>query len=123
MSYCLITLKKYGELIRGELDSKDLLSGLFRIKAEESHLIIPIKRELTKKELSALSKIDLTIEQTFSDTLIPTKFTPKSHLDVLQELFTEKEMELTPRSFDTIGDIVVIEVPEELQKLPINAGE
>ncbi len=114
MPHCLITLKKYGELIREELDRRDLLNGLFRIKAEETHLILPVNRELTKKELTSLSKIDSTIEQSFSDTLLPTKFTPKSHLDVLQEFFSEKEMELTPRSFDTIGDIVVIEVPEEL---------
>ncbi len=114
MSYCLITLKKYGELIRRELDRRNLLNGSFRIKAEEKHLILPINRELTKKELSTLSKIDLTIEQSFSDTLLPTKFLPKSHLDVLQECFSEKELDLTPRSFDTIGDIVVIEIPEEL---------
>ncbi|MHA1531785.1 MAG: class I SAM-dependent methyltransferase [Candidatus Heimdallarchaeota archaeon] len=114
MSYCLITLKKFGEFIREEIDSKDLLSASFRIKVEDKYLIIPIERELTKDELSVLSKTDSAIKQSFRDDLEPSKFIPKSHFDVLQPLFSEKEMELTPRSFDTIGDIIVIEIPEEL---------
>lgn len=114
MSYCLITLKKHGEFVREEIDSKDLLNASFRIKVEDKHLIIPIKRKLTKNELSVLSKIGLTINQSFRDDLEPSKSIPNSHLDVLQDLFTEKELELTPRSFDTIGDIVVIEIPGEL---------
>ncbi|MHA1440538.1 MAG: hypothetical protein ACTSPK_01580, partial [Candidatus Heimdallarchaeota archaeon] len=48
---------------------------------------------------------------------------PKSHIEVLAEEFSDKELEIAPRSFDTIGDIVIIEIPEELHDKRIKIGQ
>lgn len=122
MSYCLKTMKKFGEEIREKIDSKNLLNSSFRIQIEDNCLIIPISRELTTKELEEFSLIDSTIKQQMRDDIVKSKLKPKSHLEVLQKIFSDEELALTPRSFDTIGDIVIIEIPEELSAKKMDIG-
>ena len=123
MSYCLKTRKQSGELIREQVDSLGLLNTSYRITIEDNSIIIPISRELSEEELQSFVSIDSTITQDFREDIIRSKSIPKSHLEVLQDLFTEEELAITPRSFDTIGDIVVIEIPEELEAKQQLIGE
>ena len=114
MSICLITKKELGEIVRELVIELDLLNNVYRIKKENSSLIIPITRELSIDELKRFQKLDIDIEIKEMTNLEEMVSKPKSHFEVLETQFSEEELALTPRSFDTIGDIVVIEIPDEL---------
>ena len=114
MPICLITRKEFGEDIRELVIRFNLLEDSYRIKSDQGHLFIPISRNLSKEELDHLLDIDSTILIKKIENLEKAKFHPKSHLDILKDVFSKEELALTPRSFDTIGDIVIIEIQDEL---------
>jgi len=43
--------------------------------------------------------------------------------ELLKEILTEKELEIAPSSFDIVGDIAIIKIPEELKKKEKKIGE
>lgn len=43
--------------------------------------------------------------------------------DYLSEFLTNKELEIAPRSFEIVGDIAIIEIPEELESKEKQIGE
>ncbi|MHA1586225.1 MAG: class I SAM-dependent methyltransferase, partial [Candidatus Heimdallarchaeota archaeon] len=108
------TSKKDGELIRKFLHEKELLEPTLKIKSTDNDLIIPLKKQLTINELKELDELQITYSIYNYDLLDSARIHPKSHLEILQKTLTEEEFVLAPRSFDTIGDIVVIEIAEPL---------
>jgi len=111
---CIKVPKKSAEEIRKLLLELNLLSTEFRIKVEDEFLLIPLTRELTTHELKTLNapKVSFTTVQCPSLEKIQTK--PNSYLGILKEKFSEDDFAALPRSFDTIGDIVVVEIPDKL---------
>ena len=114
MTLCIKTSKKDGELIKKFLHDKELLDPTLKIKSIDNDLIIPLKKQLTKNDLKELEELQIIHTFFNYDQLENARIHPKSHLEILQERLTEEEFALAPRSFDTIGDIVVIEIPEQL---------
>ena len=114
MTLCIKTSKKDGELIRKFLHDKELLEPTLKIKSIDNDLIIPLSRQLTKDELGELEELQVIHSIINYDQLENARTHPNSHLEILQEILTEDEFVLAPRSFDTIGDIVVIEIAEPL---------
>ncbi|MCK5299273.1 MAG: hypothetical protein KAJ76_10225, partial [Candidatus Heimdallarchaeota archaeon] len=114
MTLCIKTSKKDGELIRKFLHDKELLESTLKIKSIDNDLIIPLKRQLTKSELRELEELRVIHSIINYDQLENARILPKSHLEILQEILSEEEFVLAPRSFDTIGDIVIIEIQEPL---------
>ena len=94
--------KKHGEQVRLLLLKKDLLRSDLKIKRNKDYLFIPVK--------------DTT--ETINDfTLVTTVFQKtKQKTTQYQELLDlPKELQaLLPTSFDVIGDILLIKLPEEL---------
>lgn len=41
----------------------------------------------------------------------------------LKKILNKKEMEVMPRSYETVGDIIVLELPDELRKKEKKIGE
>ncbi len=36
--------------------------------------------------------------------------------DILKDVLSKEELEFAPRAFDIVGDIAIIEIPDELKK-------
>lgn len=87
---------------------------LYHLKNESDFLFIPLKRSLNETEMNHLDEKDISYEIITNCQLDEVEQRPNSYLDLLEEKFTEDELALAPRSFDTIGDIVVIEITDEL---------
>ncbi|MBK5114585.1 MAG: class I SAM-dependent methyltransferase family protein [Candidatus Heimdallarchaeota archaeon] len=122
MTLCIKTSKQDGELIRKFLYEKDLLDSTFKIKNIDNDLIIPIKKQLSKSELSELEELKIVFTIIDYAKLINARVLPKSHLEILSRILSEEELVFAPRSFDTIGDIVVIEISEQLWDKRIQIG-
>ncbi len=123
MVWCIQTSKKEGESIRKFLFEKELLNSTYKIEKINDELVFPLKRRLTTEEIQELDSLKLIYTLIDFKELEPARILPKSHLEVLNKKLTNEELEVAPRSFDTIGDIVVIEIPEQLWKKRIIIGE
>ena len=108
----------------------------YKIKVEKGYGHIPIKEE-TEEEL--LFKVieeckqelikennDYTIEiinLNQNEDLETVKRYPRSITELLKDKLSENEIEELKKSFDIIGDIVIVEIPDELQDHKKEIGE
>jgi len=120
------TLRHIDEL-RKILMEKEIIARNYKILTEDSYGYIPIKEEIdseTVEEVCVKLKNDLKnnlniVEKDFKEM----KKEPKSITDYLKGKLTEKEIEDLKTSFDIIGDIVILEIPENLQAQKDIIGE
>ena len=87
---------------RIKLMSDGLMSMEYRIKTTDEYGYIPITNDI---EGYAIEDIELE----------PVKRVPHNFAEILEDELTPEEIENLKTSFDTIGDIVILEIPDELQ--------
>ena len=86
---------------RIKLMEKGLMNMEYRIKASEDYGYIPINDAIDGYEI-----VDIDLE--------PMKKVPHSFSEILKDELTPDEIENLRTSFDTIGEIVILEIPEDL---------
>ena len=108
----------------------------YKIKIENGYGHIPIKEETDKDKLSeiideikeelikqnenfTIELVDLSQEE----DLETVKRYPRSITELLKDKLNEDEIEELKKSFDIIGDVVIVEIPEELQNHKKDIGE
>ena len=74
----------------------------YRIKTEEGFGYIPINEDITGYEIA-----DIELE--------PMKKVPHNFSELLEDELTHDEIDTLRTSFDTIGDVVILEIPENLE--------
>ena len=95
-----VPLKKLND-VRKELMAKELMRMDYRIKAEADYGYIPIKEDIDEYEI-----VDVDLEELNTH--------PHNFSELLEKELTSEEIENLKTSFDTIGDIVILEIPDEL---------
>ena len=87
---------------RLKLIEEGLMSMEYRIKAEKDFGYIPVKKDIDNYEI-----VDVELE----------KIEKRAHSfsELLEDELTSEEIENLRTSFDTIGDIVILEIPENLE--------
>jgi len=96
-----VPLKKLND-VRKELMEKELMRMDYRIKAETDYGYIPIKEDIDEYEI-----VDIELEELNTH--------PHNFSELLEDKLTDKEIEDLKTSFDTIGDIVILEIPDNLE--------
>ena len=96
-----VPLKKLND-VRKELIEKKLMRMDYRIKAESDYGYIPIKEDVEGYEI-----VDIELEELNTH--------PHNFSELLEKELTTEEIENLKTSFDTIGDIVILEIPEDLE--------
>lgn len=87
---------------RIKLMSDGLMSMEYRIKTTDEYGYIPITDDIDGYAIE-----DIELE--------PMKRVPHNFAEILEDELTPAEIENLKTSFDTIGDIVILEIPDELQ--------
>jgi len=100
------------EEIRKYLYKNRLLRDDYKIKAEMGYVYLPI-RDLTKKEFGSYKIVKKEFEK--------KKIVPKSYKDILKIPTDLKD--ILPTSYDVIGKIILIKLPEELLNYQNDVGE
>ncbi|WP_407431357.1 class I SAM-dependent methyltransferase [Methanobrevibacter sp.] len=95
-----VPLKKLND-VRKELMAKELMRMDYRIKAEADYGYIPIKEDIDDYEI-----VDVDLEELNTH--------PHNFSELLEDELTSEEIENLKTSFDTIGDIVILEIPDDL---------
>jgi len=120
---CAFIKRCHGEQLRRWLIKKGLLNTNLKIRLEEDWIIFPLKRELNEGEKSELlqSFENIQFEQCNIESTVIKR--SKDLLSVLKDYIPEKLHKFIPRSFDIIGDLVIIEIPEEITEFERLIGE
>ena len=105
--------KRFGERLKKKLIEKNLLDFEHLVLKNTEHIIFPLRRRPREKELEELAKIGAEVEIDKFEFEIAKK-KPRSLKEALQGLLSEEEIEKLVTSFDVIGDIAIIEIPDEL---------
>jgi tRNA (guanine37-N1)-methyltransferase len=95
---------KKAELVRKIIQEKNLTNPDYTVKKDTNFIYFPIKRRIKIKNT------------TIVNTKLQTKKTVDTIQDKLKKILTKKEQSILLRSFDVIGDIIILELPGELIK-------
>ena len=95
---------------RIKLMENGLMNMEYRIKACDEFGYIPINEDIDDYEI-----VDIELES--------IKKVPHNFSELLEDELTKEEIETLRTSFDTIGDIVILEIPDNLEEKKLKIGE
>ena len=95
---------------RIELMEKGLMNMEYRIKAEDEFGYIPVNADVEGYEIVCMH-------------LEAMKKVPHNFSELLEDELTGEEIENLRTSFDTIGDIVILEIPDDLEDKKFKIGD
>ena len=105
-----VPLKQLND-IRIDLMEKEIMRKDYKIKTEDGFGYIPIYEGFD---------LDLEIVDIQLDEL---KIYPKDFTDLLKDKLSTEESNILKTSFDIIGDIVIVEIPEDLESKKSDIGK
>lgn len=108
--------KEFGQSILDFLQKNNLLNQKYKIERDPDYLYIPVMDRIDEGE-HQLPKFEI-IRYPFQS--ISKK--PASLKEALDTLIPDNLQSLIPSAFDQIGDLVVIEIPDELQSYKSEIG-
>lgn len=103
----LVVRRELGEKTLQILRSKNLIDKNLLVKRKNEFIIIPL---VDNASLEGLGIDGGIITEEFEESRRIT-----SPFEILKNEMTEEELKLIPRSFDIIGDICILQLPEELR--------
>ena len=104
--------RKRGEEVRKKLMAAGVLDRARKVIRDGDYLLLPVKEE-----------IDLPGTEIVRVAGKGSKMRALSLSDSLKDVLSAEELAMMPRSFDIIGDIAVLEIPEELMSKGKSIGE
>jgi len=111
---CLRLDKRHGESALRLLREFRLLDEGFKVGRTADQLLIPLLRSPSESELSAL-KAQLGDFQVSTETLTRVLHKPRTIFEALKDQLAPHQLASLPRSIDVIGDVAIVEFPEELR--------
>ncbi len=104
-----VPLKKLNDT-RIKLMEAGKMNMEYKIKAENDYGYIPVNENVEGYEIVCMH-------------LEPMKKVPHNFAELLDDELSDEEIENLKTSFDTIGDIVILEIPEELESKKNKIGK
>jgi len=104
--------KNNADEIRRILLKKSLIDLEWKIKTSENHVYIPINEVLKDDVVAELDGFEIEVVDT--DFQIHKKH-PKSFKDYLKNTVEADKVDEIKNSFDIMGDVVVLEIPDEFE--------
>ncbi|MEM1673922.1 MAG: class I SAM-dependent methyltransferase family protein [Candidatus Bathyarchaeia archaeon] len=121
-SHCIKIHKRFGEKAIRLLNKLSLINKDLKILNLGDHLLIPIKEKPSNMVLNEISKHIEELEFSLHEFPVRVKG-PKTIVDYLEDKLPPYLLASLPRSIDFIGDIAVVEIPEELEPHKYLIGE
>jgi len=121
-SYCLKVPKRLGKEAINLAVKLGILDKNLKIVSLNDYILIPLKGRVGNGAMSEVNRCITEFEVTIHDFPVREK-TPKSILDVLEDKLPPHLLASLPKSMDFVGDIAVLEIPEELEPYKRLIGE
>ena len=119
---CIQVPQHLGERVRIHLVKEALLDDAFPISKHDDLLCFPLKRPLSKAAQNALELITDNYTLLTKD-LTPVTRKPQNLATALKGKIPDYLLDVIPHSFDTIGDIAVVELDSSLEEQEKLIGE
>ncbi len=103
--------KSYAEEVRRILREYGLIDKTHNPIREHNHIIFPLITQPQKNLMNQLLKFNVEI---INREFTEREIVPKSLYDVLEKSLTSAELALIPGSIDIVGEIALVEIPDEL---------
>jgi tRNA (guanine37-N1)-methyltransferase len=103
-----------GDRARKALLRAGLLDTNCKIEAEGNLLFFPLQREMDEQMIRSIVGSD--VFETGVRLFALHSRIPKTLKDALVDKLNEEEVRLLPRSYDLVGDIAVLEIPDEISQ-------
>ncbi|MDO5852007.1 MAG: class I SAM-dependent methyltransferase family protein [Methanobacteriaceae archaeon] len=110
------TPKKQANDIIKELRKNKQINYNYKIKHEENHIIIPLQKTYSHYIIQKIQENYPDIELLSDITLQKQTIPPQNFTEYLNTNIDKEKLDKIHRSFDIIGNTVIIEIPEELEK-------
>lgn len=121
-SYCLKVQKRFGEVAIKLASRIGILDRDLTVSREGDYLLIPIRETPSEEQLNEIKREIQSFEvlvRVFQRREKP----PKSIIDLLDNRLPPHLLASIPRSIDLIGDVAILEIPEELEPYKRLIGE
>lgn len=114
-------IKKNANDVRKILISNKQLCTKYKVKNDENYVYFPLITDYDKKIINDINdKYPITISEFEYDR---AEYRATNFVDYLVDKIALEKLEEIRKSFDIIGDIVILEIPEELEDDKILIGE
>lgn len=121
-AYCLKVPKNLGEKTIRLATELSLLSRDLKVRSDKEIILVPLNRKPTASKVSELKRTLPHLYITIED-FEPRAKRPRSISGVLGDQLPPYLLASVPRAIDFVGDIAVLEVPQELEKEKKLIGE
>ncbi len=106
-------IKKKANDLRKILISEKLLCTEYKVHSDKDYVFLPLIADYDKEVINnILNDFDVSVDDY---DFTPAKYRPTNFMDFLDDKITAQESEEIRKSFDIIGDIVILEIPPELE--------
>ncbi len=113
--------KKNANTIRKKLINENQVNREYKLISDDDNVYIPLKNQYDTTLINNIKK-DYPIELINHD--FPTnQYKARNFIEYLNDKIPEKQLEDIRKSFDIIGDIVILEIPPELEDKKKIIGE
>lgn len=99
----------------------NLLDKDFRIESRDGMLFIPLRHEVEHERIREI--LGVVAFETGRKDFDPLSKCPRTLKDALAGTMGAEQMALLPRAYDMVGDIAVLELPEEIASYGKQIGE
>ncbi|MBE6487004.1 MAG: class I SAM-dependent methyltransferase family protein [Methanosphaera stadtmanae] len=114
-------IKKEANNFRKILINEKQLCTEYKVRSDEYYVYFPL---INNYDTTLINKLESEYNVKTEDyTFKKAQYRPKNFMDFIDDKISEKEFEEIRKSFDVIGDIVILEIPPELEKHKKVIGE
>jgi tRNA (guanine37-N1)-methyltransferase len=110
-----------GDRVRKALLTAGLLDREYKIESEEDMLFFPLRHSPEAQKIQAI--VGNAFFETGIRHFVSVSRAPRTLKDALAGELTTEQMELLPRAYDLVGDIAVLEIPDELAQYGRQIGQ
>lgn len=114
-------LKRYANDVRKKIIEEQQLCTGYKVTNDEENVYLPLVEEYDPDMITKIGE-NYPI-QIVDYEFIKADYRATNFMDYLKNQLSEEEAEEIKKSFDTIGDIVILEIPEELENKKKIIGE
>ena len=105
--------RKYANDVRKILIKENLLCKTHKVSSDEDYVYLPLIKNYDNTLINNIYK-KYPIELIDYD-VVQANYRPTNFMDFINGKISEDEIEEIRKSFDVIGDIVILEIPEKLE--------
>ena len=113
--WCARVPKENGEVIRQWLINHSLLNRDLKIQSEDGKLIFPLNKKPMDAEKVAITNLSENIDFEKREMELRESNLPKNLVTALRSKIPTELLKDIPKSFDIIGSLIIIAIPEELK--------